>query len=75
MTTQEFENLKSSDVVSDKKFGKKYSVIKKDRILVKDSKEGWVPCVIYQPMYENDFDMFVRPTEDFIEDFVVVRKK
>lgn len=31
----------------------------------------WHDCVIYTPLYDNPFKCFVRPVEDFVQNFVL----
>lgn len=39
---------------------------------MKDSQKGWIDCVLYQPLYENDYKVFAREKESFLEEFEVV---
>jgi hypothetical protein len=35
-----------------------------------DSTGVWIDCVIYAPLYENEFEMFAREKESFYKEFV-----
>lgn len=34
----------------------------------------WLDCIIYAPNYENDYNLFVRDSNDFMEHFEIVKE-
>lgn len=52
------------------KHNKKYKIVS-DNARMKDVHTGeWIDCVIYQPLYENQYEMFCREKESFYKEFV-----
>lgn len=53
-----------------KKTGNKYKVISENaRMKDMTMPDRWVDCVIYSPMYENEYEMFSRAKYDFYNSF------
>lgn len=52
-----------------KKYNRRYRVVSFNARL-KDSTGVWIDCVIYAPLYENEFEMFAREKESFFKEFV-----
>ncbi len=52
-----------------KKYNRRYKIISSNARL-KDSTGVWIDCVIYAPLYENEFEMFAREKESFYKEFV-----
>lgn len=52
-----------------KKNGKKYKVISENAKMKEINTGEWIDCVIYAPLYENEFEMFSREKNDFYEKF------
>ncbi len=52
-----------------KKYNRKYTLVS-DNARLKDSNGDWVDCVIYSPLYENQYEMFARKKESFYREFV-----
>ena len=52
------------------KHNKKYKIVS-DNSRMKDIHTGeWIDCVIYQPLYENQYEMFCREKESFYKEFI-----
>lgn len=51
-----------------KKYNREYKIIS-DKARLKDSDGKWIDCVIYAPLYENEFEMFAREKDSFYKEF------
>ena len=52
-----------------RKHGTKYRIVSVCARM-KDVKTGeWIDCVVYAPLYENEFEMFARETKSFFKEF------
>ena len=51
-----------------KKYNREYRVVS-DNARLKNSNGEWIDCVIYAPLYENEFEMFAREKDSFYKEF------
>lgn len=51
-----------------KKYNREYRIVS-DNAKLKDSDGKWIDCVIYAPLYENEFEMFAREKDSFYKEF------
>ena len=51
-----------------KKHNREYRIVS-DNARLKNSNGEWIDCVIYAPLYENEFEMFAREKESFYNEF------
>ena len=51
-----------------KKYNREYRIVSNNARL-KNSNGEWINCVIYAPLYENEFEMFAREKESFYREF------
>lgn len=51
-----------------KKYNREYRIVS-DNARLKDSDGKWIDCVIYAPLYENEFEMFAREKDSFYKEF------
>lgn len=51
-----------------KKYNREYRIVS-DNARLKDSEGKWIDCVIYAPLYENEFEMFAREKDSFYKEF------
>ena len=54
------------------KSGNRY-VVKCTNMRFKDSSDKWVDGILYAPMYESNWECFVRSVDDFIDSFTLVK--
>ena len=64
---QEQSNQEESIYVH-KKYNREYRIVSNNARL-KNSNGEWIDCVIYAPLYENEFEMFAREKESFYKEF------
>lgn len=57
-----------------KKYNREYRIVS-DNARLKDSDGKWIDCVIYAPLYENEFEMFAREKDSFYKEFEKKIKK
>lgn len=62
------EELKDHIIVCHTKYNRKYIVVSSNMRL-KDSVLGWIDAVVYEPLYNNEYDMFAREKESFLAEF------
>lgn len=51
-----------------KKYNREYRIVS-DNARLKNSNGEWIDCVIYAPLYENEFEMFAREKDSFYKEF------
>ena len=51
-----------------KKYNREYRIVSNNARL-KNSNGEWIDCVIYAPLYENEFEMFAREKDSFYKEF------
>ena len=54
-----------------KSTGKKYTVVSENGRLKTPDTDKWFDCVIYSPLYENQYEMFAREKTSFYNEFEV----
>lgn len=57
------------DIWIHKKYNREYRIVS-DKARMKGSMGEWINCVIYAPLYENEFEMFAREKHSFYKEFV-----
>ena len=54
------------------KSGNRY-VVKGTNMRFKDSSDKWVDGILYAPMYESNWECFVRSVDDFLGSFTLIK--
>ena len=65
---QQEQSDQTKDVWIHKKYNREYRIVS-DNARLKNSNGEWIDCVIYAPLYENEFEMFAREKESFYKEF------
>lgn len=68
------EELKNGLVVVHVKHNRLYIIVECN-MKMKDSVNGWVDAVIYKPLYDNEYNCFVREKQSFLDEFKIVELK
>ncbi len=66
------EELKNGLEVVHVKHNRKYLIVECN-MRIKDSVNGWVDAVIYQPLYENEYACFAREKQSFLDKFEIIK--
>lgn len=62
------EELRNGAVVCHVKHNRKYRIVSCN-MRYKDSVNGWTDAVTYTPLYDNDYEMFTRELQSFLDEF------
>lgn len=65
------EELKNGIKVCHVKHGRNYTIVSCN-MRYKDSVHGWTDAVTYAPLYENEYEMFTRERQSFLDEFEVI---
>ena len=52
-----------------KKYNRRYKIIS-NNARFKDISGTWIDCIIYAPLYDNEFEMFAREKSSFCNSFM-----
>ena len=63
--------IKAGQVWHHTKSGNNY-VVKCTNMRFKDTTDKWVDGILYAPMYESNWECFVRSVDDFLASFTLV---